>query len=233
MREVITAIFESWLVKNGHQPTSIAVVGGTNSEPELRLLQTLTPTFFGVESCRQSEFHYLDLNKPHDSVENKECFDLVLCSQVLEHIYDLPNAVRMVCGLVAKGGYVWMAFPASNFAHGSPEYFSAGYPAQTIVNLIPRGFTVIDSGQVGTKRHYRWIHYLHEWPSLRELEHPFRSIWTLKIGLYRKILRTVRRMRCLPLLLSDNNLRHDLTWATESWVLAVRTDTLPVDPRLT
>lgn len=102
-------------------------------------------------------------------------FELVLCSQVLEHVYDVKQAIHNLAQLVAVGGYLWIACPASNYPHGSPEYFSAGYVPELITRLLnPLGFEIIFAEKYGSPRMYFFTHALQYWPTQREYLFPLR-----------------------------------------------------------
>ena len=222
MRKIITEIFNDW-VRLSTIPATIAVVGGDSTDPELELLSQSEMTFFGIENNTNDErFKRLDLNSDLSDFVPASKFDLVLCSQVVEHLYNLPQSIKVISSLVKPGGYLWLGFPASNFPHGSPEYYSAGYPVQTAVKLLPSEFEVVLSGQIGTKRNYLWTHLLREWPPIEELNQPFLFIWRTDTSLIRRIIRVLRRLRKVQIVLADNRIREDIEWATESYLLAKR-----------
>lgn len=220
MRKIVTEIFNDW-VRLSTIPATIAVVGGDSTDPELALLSQSEMTFFGIENSANDErFRQLDLNSDLSDFVPANRFDLVLCSQVVEHLYNLPQSIKVISSLVKPGGYLWLGFPASNFPHGSPEYYSAGYPVQTAVNLLPSEFEVVLSGQIGTKRNYLWTHLLREWPPIEELNQPFLFIWRTDTSLIRRIIRVLRRLRKVQIVLANNRIREDIEWATESYLLA-------------
>ena len=109
----------------------VAVLGGYSGEPELLILQDhykLEVTHFGVEGIVEHGSIYLDLNDPPINIEiYKSGFDLVLCSQVLEHLWNVNSAFECFTFLLRQSGYLWVACPFSNFLHGSPAFYSAGY----------------------------------------------------------------------------------------------------------
>ena len=144
---------------------------------------------------------------------------MVLCSQVIEHLYDLPRSIEAIAGLVKPRGHLWLGFPSSNFPHGSPEYFSSGYPFQTVVKLLTSGNEVVFGGQLGSKRNYLWIHSLREWPTVDELNQLIRFIWQTPASLPRKFVRTFRRFRQAEIVFSDNTIVNEIDWATESYLL--------------
>jgi hypothetical protein len=115
---------------NGKLPTNrqikVAVVGGYKNEPEILVLNKLgyqtSVTTFGVEDSDV----YLDLNSQKNSFRNFDMtFDLILCSQVFEHIWNHQLALRNIKRLMGEGSLIWLAAPASNHAHGVPRYYSS------------------------------------------------------------------------------------------------------------
>lgn len=222
MRKLVTEIFNKW-IESSSKPKAIAVVGGDSTEPELKLLSDSIITFYGIENINNDpRFRELDLNTDHPHNTYNEKYDLVLCSQVIEHVYDVSNCIKTITGLVKPGGHVWLGFPSSNFPHGSPEYYSAGYPFQTVAKLLNSEFELVISGQIGSKRNYLWTHTLREWPSMDELNHPIRFIWKTPASLPRKLVRTVRRLRQAHVVFRNNEISHEIEWATESYLLAKR-----------
>ncbi|TSA48151.1 MAG: class I SAM-dependent methyltransferase [Actinomycetales bacterium] len=129
MRWEVTDRFNGFIAPLLTTIQNVVVIGGGSQEPELEILKKQTDIkihFLGIKSEQGiANFAFLDLNKPIAIVTQQ--FDLLLCSQVLEHLWDLKQAITNLVSLTNPGGYNWIAYPASNFAHGSPDYFSAGY----------------------------------------------------------------------------------------------------------
>jgi SAM-dependent methyltransferase len=158
----------------------IAVVGGSIDEPELKALQAglnTTVHFFGIEKSESENFTYLDLNEASPVMgQHAGQFDLILCSQVLEHLWNLPQAFVHFNSLLKSGGAAWVACPYSNFFHGSPHFYSTGYSPELIIKLAEsQGMHVPQSGFVGSQRLYRSRHLLAYWLSERQLNHPLTS----------------------------------------------------------
>ena len=155
---------------------NVAVVGGSSKEPELAILQNTTELkleIFGIqpEIWETSRFHYIDLNYP--LLENHKKFDLILCSQVLEHLWDVKQALVNLTQLAAPGGLIWIGCPASNFPHGLPGYFSAGYQPELILNILNlQRIEVIAQGVLGSKRYYFLTHALQSWATKRQFHRP-------------------------------------------------------------
>jgi len=97
-----------------------------------------------------------------------------MCSQVLEHIHNLENAVRNIVNLSSKHeGRVWINCPASNMPHGAPNYYAAGYSKELIQEyLLRNNQQIIESGYFGSKRYIFFTHSLHFWATEREHNHP-------------------------------------------------------------
>jgi hypothetical protein len=166
----------NWIKLNQPKINSIGVLGGSSNEPELLELQKIYPnckvTYLGIkQGLQDTPFIELDLNRPAAA---GQFFDIIVCSQVLEHIWNLDNCMKILSQLVnPQNGLLWINCPASNMVHGSPEYFSAGYPHEMISkNLENHKFEIILADSVGSRRLYFFTHTLQYWPTKFELAHP-------------------------------------------------------------
>ena len=63
-------------------------------------------------------------------------FDLAICCQVLEHVWNISQAIHNISRLVKISGHVWINVPSSNMKHASPHYYSAGYQSEMIAKLF-------------------------------------------------------------------------------------------------
>ena len=181
----VMQMFESFMIENMPQKyIAIAVVGGSEDEPELQCLQQLginyDVTLFGISG----NGYNLDLNFEHQvTSEFKGKFDLVICCQVLEHVWNMQAAIDNLELLTSVGGLIYINVPASNMKHESPEYFSAGYQPKLFINLLSlRGIETLLAGDTGSKRLYFMIHKQQYWPTYLEHRFPFlrgiqRSPW--------------------------------------------------------
>lgn len=204
----------------------IAVVGGSAEDPELgELIQqgfACQVTTFGLEN---SDVH-LDLNHQESGLHSDYGFDLVLCSQVLEHVWNHSAFFHNVLSLVrSEGGLVWLAAPKINRPHASPYFYSAGFAADYLTkNLEASGFTVLESGELGSRRLYEGALLSETWftrqsyrfPPLSYLLDSFRP-W--KSRLSRTVIGLPQNLR---MLLLRSRISSDPRWATESWTLAQR-----------
>ncbi len=88
--------------------------------------QNLIPVIFEghditrTEKVETGNMKELDLEKvPKKEYQGK--FDIVICSEVLEHIFDIRKAVRNLSKLVKKGGYTLITTPFSYHVHIEPR----------------------------------------------------------------------------------------------------------------
>ena len=203
---------------------TVAVVGGYQLEPEIQALELLgietDITVFGIDDNTT----YLNLNEATDSqVSLHEDFDLVLCSQVWEHIWNHEVGQMNLMKLTKKGGYLWLACPTSNRPHSSPSYYCAGFTAEYLVNNLSRiGWTVYSSGQLGTPRNYRATHNMPAWLSVSG--HRFPPIYAFsQRSLFHRIMYSLRYLlTTVSLLFSSTRISDDINCATETWILAKR-----------
>ena len=199
----------------------INIVGGSVSDPEAVYLKDKFPnariTTYGIE---ESDF-YLDLNLKY-SIKST-LGDIVLVSQVLEHIWCHNQFFANVVKLTKVGGFIWIGCPASNKAHGSPDYFSSGFTSAYLRNNLQNfDSEIIGAGFFGTKRLYLATHWIPGWLSVRA--HRFPLLYTFND--YRFIERLALSLRYLGqlMVLSLTNPRSasNERWATEAWILARR-----------
>jgi SAM-dependent methyltransferase len=162
-------------------------------------------TFFGIENVElNTAFIELDLNLP-SKINLK--YDLVICAQVLEHVWNLNIAFENLSKLLnSDNGLLWINCPASNMVHGSPEYFSAGYSL---------------AGSFGSRRLYFFTHALQFWPTKFELEHPILTFRPLRSYGRKIVIETIRGFfgRTYSVLLSSKQ-TSEPQYATESFALA-------------
>ena len=200
----------------------VGVVGGTKSEPELRELSKVVPNLristLGIEDAD----YFLDLNIGTNDLTRVQ-FDLILCSQVLEHLWNHKQAFESLYESLIPGGILWINAPTSNRAHGSPEYYSAGFTSEYLVkNLQFEGFEIIVSGRVGTKRNYLATHLLPYWLSVRAHRFPLIFIrhntrLVKNLFFFSRYFFTLFRLQ-----FTSTRLQSTGRYLTESWVIARR-----------
>lgn len=158
-------------IKNSELPEklNVTIVGGSDQEPELTALKELGYsihiTKYGIEQYE----HYLDLNKKNN-IKTPDS-DLLICSNVLEHIWNVDNFFDNIKKLANKNTLIYINCPKSNMEHGSPEYYSSGYAKEFLIkNLEFRNFNILEAGEVGSERYYKSIHLLQTWYTKNEVE---------------------------------------------------------------
>lgn len=202
----------------------VAVIGGGVDEPEIPILEkyfALDIDFIGIEPVTGENFHYLDLNTSNDSADNSLKYDLVLCNQVLEHLWNVPNAFLNISKLLLPGGLAWISCPFSNFFHGSPEFYSSGYSPDLIEKLGSYfNFKILDSGFSGSKRIYRTRHILNQWASDKQVNWPLFSYFGVSGSVLQKILYNFRIFpERILLALSSKTDQQNPYHAIETWAL--------------
>ncbi len=205
-----------------NRPIKVAVVGGYTNEPEILVLEKLgfqtSVTTFGVEDSDV----YLDLNSQENVLENIDMtFDLILCSQVFEHIWNHQQAITNIKELMRGDCLLWLAAPTSNHPHGLPRYYSAGLTAEYLLkNLHEKGLVGIAWGNLGTPRNYRSIHTIPNWLNYKAHRHPL----THSFSNYPVLINLAYSIRhfhnLIAIRLTSPKVTSDISVASESWVLA-------------
>lgn len=228
MRWEIANKFAKLVIPNLDLNSRVAILGGSSSDAEVQIIKQHNPLieFFviGIENENLDQnFVFLDLNTLGDE-RILPSFDLVLCSQVLEHVWNHANFFENLAKLCKVNGSLWLACPKSNMEHGSPEYFSAGFTSEYLArNLQEKKFEVIEHGDLGSRRYYISTHLNQEWLGENEHKRPVRGFdWKNgtplgKINRFRKLL-----IGRILLTFYKSKLLEGSQFSTESWVLAVK-----------
>lgn len=227
MRESVVRDFQERVLPLVPEAAHVALVGGSRYDPELRVLPaSVKVEYLGIDNALdEPEFTCLDLNL--SGTTPTASFDLVICSQVLEHLWDVKAGIANLAALVRPGGLLWIGCPASNFAHGSPDYFAAGYAPELLTRLVAlAGMEVIEARCIGSRRAYLWTHALHHWPTEDELRHPVREPLRKALRsegpVWKRAGRGLAALKSAALLLADAKTTTDIEWATETWLFARR-----------
>ena len=77
---------------------------------------------------------YLDLNKIN-KFQRDFNFDLLICGQVIEHIWNIENFVKNIFGLMNNSTYSFIHCPKSNIHHGH-TYYSSGYSKEFLMKIF-------------------------------------------------------------------------------------------------
>ncbi len=189
----------SWLVEKFHSClkvhsdeqviTSILVLGGGDDEPEIQNFYGKNHSiwFYGIEEPGSNlEYKFLNLDEPFAATRK---FDLVICNQVLEHLYHLDNAFSTIENLVEDRGLLWITVPANNFRHGSPDFYSAGYSKEFLLrNLVKHNFEALEIAELSSKRTYLYRHILKIWPTEFQLRNPVFSYVGIEGSHFKKLM---------------------------------------------
>jgi SAM-dependent methyltransferase len=224
-RTHILGVFHSDVISRliGSTVKRIAIVGGTMHDPEAQLISQFYPDVeietFGIESADS----YFDLNLQNEVVRPK--FDLVICSQVLEHVWNHENFFNNLANLTRIGGFIWVACPASNKFHGSPSYYSAGFTSEYLaINFKSRGVAEESMGGFGSKRLYLATHLIPGWLSRRAHALPMSFAFDERKSIVRWILRIRFSGFLLFLSLISPIQSTSPRWFTETWFLGKKLD---------
>lgn len=198
----------------------VGIIGGSLHDYEVGELLKHSPraefTVLGIDSADV----FIDLNQ---SVGKNFDFDMVLVSQVLEHIWNHNNFFDNIVSCVKRGGFIWVACPASNKVHASPDFFSAGFTSQMIQNNFDvRNVHTVSFGGFGSRRLYVATHLLPGWLTARGHSYPLIYGFEERAHLSRLLL-WVRYFPNLAYLTFVN--AEDSTsarWYTESWWMGQR-----------
>jgi SAM-dependent methyltransferase len=211
-------------------PHRIAILGGSSNDPEVKIINQLFPesviTYLGIDNYGdEPHWRHLDLN--FGSTDTAD-FDLVICCQVLEHIWNLGNAFEAITNITKDKGYIWINCPTSNMAHGSPEYYSAGYSPDFLrLNLEALGFKTISRGSYGSKRYYHAVHYLRHWSTEAEHAHPvlgYRMSGGFTMGKFREML--FRLPGRIHMIFWNKKITSHINFSTESYYFGIKSNKL-------
>jgi len=200
----------------------VAIVGGSLDDHEIPLIRDQYPNahfeIYGIEKSQT----FMDLNIITTTTGE---FDLVLCTNVIEHIFHHENFAKNLISLLNYDGILWCCFPYSDMYHGSPSYYSAGFDPDYAVRLFERNGGVAEKSKViSSKRGYLFTHLLKDWPSEFRFNHPLvgQIIWSLGLrGSARPPIKNIsphRLLVCLYLSLIPKAFTSNPNYGCASWV---------------
>lgn len=110
----------------------------------------------------QSGFQELSWNYPQHDFEcdildlpESHKFDLVICTEVFEHIPDPISALEKISNLLKPSGQVYVTVPAMSFKHQAPYYFQSGLSTYWFEYWAPRkNLNILDIIEVGNYEDY-------------------------------------------------------------------------------
>lgn len=212
----------------------VMILGGSMQDPEIDLLMrnfmVLEVNFLGIDSTNigECDFQYLDFNHLSTKVREYDV-DVAICTGVVEHLWNLDAMFKNFYAIIPNSALLWVSFPVSQFPHGSPEWYSAGYNPTMISKLANlNGFNCLRSGQFGNRRNYLFRHLLHLWPEKGDgvwfaFRWPLISYLPIAGNLGKKFIYQFKTIpHRLILQFSSKSTVHDMMTATGGWVLLER-----------
>tara|TARA_B100000427_G_C15513654_1_gene597267 strand:+ start:430 stop:1125 length:696 start_codon:yes stop_codon:yes gene_type:complete len=198
---------------------SVAIIGGSRDDPEVEIIKKYSNieniTVFGIDPDSDE---YLDLNMRNNNKKYDE-FDFILCSHVLEHIWNIEEFYLNIKSLCDDKTILFLSCPKSNMEHGSPEYYSSGYSVGFLKkNLDSINFKILKSGEVGSEVYYKSIHLLQDWLTEDEVINQYKfksSSLRFKIKHFSKLFNIGSY-----LVLKRNSNRKTSNFMTDSFVFA-------------
>lgn len=204
---------------NKDKVLKVAIIGGYLNEVEVIALQKLgyqlKVFLYGISD----ESQIFDLNKlpiPQNLIR----FDLILCSNVFEHIWNHDFAIRKIRSLMNAETIIYISVPTSDFVHGYPDYFSSGLTDNFVSNLLKsNGMRILERVRIGTPRAYLSLHILKIWLPVKGHSLPLLFAYSnLKFPL--NVLVTIRNFfKLLILSFASPRITDDVNHACRSFVV--------------
>jgi hypothetical protein len=158
---------------------NVAIVGGSFDDHEVSLMRESYPqAHFQIYGIEDGQI-LMDLNLPQSVNAD---FDLVLCTNVIEHVFHHENFAKNLISLLNKNGILWCCFPFNDMYHGSPLYYAAGFDPDYVGKLFARnGGSIEKSRIISSRRSYLFTHLLKDWPGEFRYNYPLvgQVIWSL------------------------------------------------------
>jgi len=198
VRQEVTSEFVKFIEIEKLELQIVAIVGGSSTDPEVAVIKNKYPKaelhYFNLANPEKDlNFHRLDINLDIEVFFDDAKFDLVVSSQVLEHVWNHSNYFKLVAGIARPGGLIWVNCPKSNLVHGSPHYYSAGFAAEYLANNLGNlDCNILRIGEIGNKRYYMAVHLARYWQSPEENKHPilhYNFQPGSKLGVLRKFIK--------------------------------------------
>ena len=90
----------------------------------------LTQDFCQAEGCTDGNYKYGNINFISDITQipvPKGSFDVVLCTEVLEHVPDPITAIKEFSRILKKGGRLYLTAPLGSGLHMMPHHYYGGF----------------------------------------------------------------------------------------------------------
>lgn len=211
---------------NRDKVDEVAVVGGTLHDFEVIALQShSSPENISVLGVEEGQIPF-DLNNLN---HHKSKYDLVICTNVIEHIHNHVSFAKNLLNILHKNGVLWCAFPVSDMYHGSPEFYSSGFHPDYVIKLFERLGTQVQSSKViSSKRLYLFTHLLNDWPNGFRFKRPLWGQIRWGLGTLRNPRPPIRNLYpwkllcCLLLALVSKEINSDPRYACVGWVKVIK-----------
>ena len=174
-KEIIQSFLEEVLprLENVSNRKNLLILGGSVNDPEIDIIRNICGDvnlqFVGIDDKHTEgfRFDYLDFNHFNSSIDIDFRVDIALCTGVVEHLWNLHAMFQNFEKLLDSETLLWISFPVSQYPHGSPDWYGAGYSPEMIKRIGELfGFHTISTGHIGNRRNYLFRHILHIWPEL-------------------------------------------------------------------
>ena len=84
-----------------------------------------TPSFYGLHNSEDAEFK-VDIVCDFLDIDETIKYDILLCTEVLEHVPDPVKCFAKLAKLIKPDGVMIITVPGSSWTHQAPYYFSSG-----------------------------------------------------------------------------------------------------------
>lgn len=124
------------------QVIDVGCGGGILSESLAKLGANVTGIDMGTEPLNVAKLHALEssltieyqkITAEEKAISDENCFDIVTCMEMLEHVPDPASVIRACSSLVKPGGLVFF----STLNKGIKSYLLAILAAEKILKLVP------------------------------------------------------------------------------------------------
>jgi len=93
---------------------------------------------FGLESGTIGKYTPLDYESDITAIPVPDAsFDVILCTEVLEHVPEPIRAVQEIARILKRGGKLLLTAPLGSFLHQEPYHFYGGYTPHFYRKFLP------------------------------------------------------------------------------------------------
>jgi SAM-dependent methyltransferase len=118
-------------------------------------------------------YYYLDDTENYDlhtlNLEKKD-FDLFMCNQTIEHVYDPCLVLRNIYDHLKPGGILYINVPSFTMAHDTPHHHYIGLTPTGLGSVVKQGgFEIMDIGFWGNTEYINFMMNENEWPDYQKI----------------------------------------------------------------